>query len=61
MQTKHNKTLLRIFWLLLAILAVIFWKVTLSIAMICAGIWILGEVIPFIKPQYSEPEDPFYD
>jgi len=61
MEIKNSKILFRVFWILLAAAAVMYWRITMFIAVICAGIWVLGEIIPFIKPHYIEPEDPFYD
>lgn len=52
MQTNHKKILFTVSWLLLAVLAVMYWKVTLLVALAVVGVLACSVLNPTPMPPY---------
>lgn len=58
MRFQRKKTLFTIFYLLLAIIAIRYWKVSLLIVSLCAGISVYGLVNPTPMPPHRKGHTP---
>jgi len=58
MEITRKNILLAVFWLLLAVCAVIYWRITLLVFLASAGAWIHGITCPTPAPPYRKGYTP---